>query len=1098
MKTNTHDCDPQRIDAYLDSDRVEPEDAGLAEHLERCESCRAYLESRAGDAETWAHAATLLCPSEFDNASTVEFSSAFANTLKVEQSAVIRQVLQLLAPTDDPHRLGRIGEYEVTGVVGAGGMGVVLKAVDPALDRVVAIKVMAPQLANQDSARRRFEREAKAAAAVLHPNVIPIHCVCGTGPMPYLVMAYIRGGSLQKRLDREGALPTIDILRIASQIAAGLAAAHEQGLVHRDIKPENILLEEGVERVTLTDFGLARAVDDVSITHVGTITGTPRYMSPEQARGEAIDQQSDLFSLGSVMYALCTGQPPFRADTSIGVMRSISDTTPTPIREINPDIPDWLTHIVDKLMSKDKAGRFATADQVRRLLEICLSHTQQPTHNDLPASLRKSLAAAGKQRGLRAIVTSKPGVFSMLALTTAAMLAIALPSINDNDRANDTTQTPPQHAMLGAPAGLPIDPREPALIEKKTAEFLDEAARNGDLQAVQAALKAGVNPNGQRGQATPLMLAVSKRITTAGDTAEPSIEIAKALIDAGADVNAKDYLNQTALEWAATHASPEIVQLLIKAGANVNTESSYGTPLGATSNPDIAKLLIDAGADVNAGKVISPLANAVKSNNTKLVELLIKSGAEVNDPKHTPLLWSHSPEVMLALIAGGAKTDLTNAQGDTFLHLPYAGAVVPDAETIRLVLADGLDINKTNKAGSTPLHAAAMWCLPEIIEQYIAAGAKLDIKDQQGNTPLSLASARLEWAKGNQYIEKAPYEKSVDMLVKAGAKDSGRTPLQDAVIAGDAEQVKKLIAAKADVNEPGPQKMTALHYASKEGHAAIVKLLLQAGAKHNAENEGRMKPLHLAANAESAQALIDAGATVSSPRLKADDPAQFMQMPGPLFTATIDGKADVVKVLLKHADTEKEARGGLLNWAVLAGQAEVVKVLLADKQSRNFLNPQNQFFQPLHVAASATMGVQIGNDEPSLESRLAIAKLLIESGAPVDSRWGANSEMDPDSPAAGMVGTTPLMFAADKGEVQMLRLLLDKGADPKATNDAGLTALYFAAERGHLEVVEELVKQKVDVNARTKSGQTPLDVTTSAEVKVYLIQQGAKQSDEQR
>ena len=201
---------------------------------------------------------------------------------------------------------------------------------------------MAPHLANNATARKRFSREAKAAAAVLHPNVIPIHCVSSDDAIPYLVMAYIRGGSLQKRLEREGPLPTVEILRIGSQIAAGLAAAHEQGLVHRDIKPENILLEEGVERVTLTDFGLARAVDDASVTREGTIAGTPQYMSPEQARGESVDQKSDLFSLGSVLYALCTGRPPFRADSSYGVMRRISDSAPTPIRELNPDIPDWL------------------------------------------------------------------------------------------------------------------------------------------------------------------------------------------------------------------------------------------------------------------------------------------------------------------------------------------------------------------------------------------------------------------------------------------------------------------------------------------------------------------------------------------------------------------------------------------------------------------------------------------------------------------------------------------------------------------------------------------------------------------------------------
>ena len=300
----------------------------------------------------------------------------------------IQSVLNSLAPSDDPHRLGRLGGYEISGVVGVGGMGVVLKAIDPALDRVVAIKVMAPHLASHVTARKRFAREAKAAAAVLHPNVIPIHSVSSDEATPYLVMAYIRGGSLQKRLDREGALATVEILRIGSQVAAGLAAAHDQGLVHRDIKPENILLEEGVERVTLTDFGLARTVDDASVTQQGTIAGTPQYMSPEQARGESVDQASDLFSLGSVLYTLCTGRAPFRAESSHGVMRKIIDDEPVPIRELNPETPAWLCDIIARLMAKNKADRFTSAKDVHGLLEACLSHVQQPTIVQLPESLQ--------------------------------------------------------------------------------------------------------------------------------------------------------------------------------------------------------------------------------------------------------------------------------------------------------------------------------------------------------------------------------------------------------------------------------------------------------------------------------------------------------------------------------------------------------------------------------------------------------------------------------------------------------------------------------------------------------------------------------------
>jgi serine/threonine protein kinase len=164
-----------------------------------------------------------------------------SNDRKASASVEIAQVLGLLHPTDDPQMLGRLGGYEVSGVIGSGGMGVVLKAFDGALDRTVAMKVLAPRLASSGAARRRFAREAKAAATVLHPNVIVIHSVQNDGPLPFLVMPYIRGESLQRRLDRHGPLQTEEILRIGQQVASGLAAAHGQGLVHRDIKPANIL-----------------------------------------------------------------------------------------------------------------------------------------------------------------------------------------------------------------------------------------------------------------------------------------------------------------------------------------------------------------------------------------------------------------------------------------------------------------------------------------------------------------------------------------------------------------------------------------------------------------------------------------------------------------------------------------------------------------------------------------------------------------------------------------------------------------------------------------------------------------------------------------
>ena len=306
--------------------------------------------------------------------------------------------LDFLQPSDAPDSLGRLGQYEVRAVVGVGGMGVVLRAHDPKLNRIVAVKVMAPQFVVNPTARKRFLREAQAIAAVTHPHVIAIHAVDQTEKTPYLVMEFIDGLSLEEKIDRCGHLEVKEILRIGAQIAAGLAAAHAHGLVHRDIKPSNILLENGVERVRITDFGLARAVDDVGVTRSGDVTGTPQFMSPEQAQGKPVDHRSDLFSLGAVLYTMCTGRSPFRAETTVAVLRRVCDDVPRPIHEVNPDIPEQLVAIIDRLLAKDPEERFQTAQEVSDLLMGYLAHLQDPASTPPPEPLSVRPATDRKTR----------------------------------------------------------------------------------------------------------------------------------------------------------------------------------------------------------------------------------------------------------------------------------------------------------------------------------------------------------------------------------------------------------------------------------------------------------------------------------------------------------------------------------------------------------------------------------------------------------------------------------------------------------------------------------------------------------------------------
>ncbi len=341
----------------------------------------------------------------------------------------------LLAPSQEEGSIGRLDHYEVLGVIGRGGMGVVLKAHDTKLRRVVAIKLLAPALAAVGTARRRFAREAQSAAAVRDEYVVKIHAVCEDAAVPYLVMEFISGITLEDRIRAGGPVETREAVRIGMQSARGLAAAHAQGLVHRDVKPGNILLEDGVGRVKLTDFGLARAADDASISRSGVIAGTPMYMSPEQAKGDQIDLRSDLFSLGSVLYTLCTGRPAFRAANTVAVLQRVCDDTPRPIREVNPDVPKWLCAVVEKLLAKDPAERIETAAEVADLLARYLAHLEDPDRVPPPPAVRG--VRVGVRRRLR-----RPAIALLAAVAIAALGVAGYRAFRPADKAS-VDQTAP-------------------------------------------------------------------------------------------------------------------------------------------------------------------------------------------------------------------------------------------------------------------------------------------------------------------------------------------------------------------------------------------------------------------------------------------------------------------------------------------------------------------------------------------------------------------------------------------------------------------------------------------------------------------------------
>lgn len=290
----------------------------------------------------------------------------------------------LLTPSTAPGSLGRLDHYDVQQILGRGAFGIVLRAFDDKLHRTVAIKLMSPELAATSPARKRFLREARTAAAIRHENVVQIHSV-EEEPLPYLVMEFIPGQTLEQKLNGHGPLEISEVLQLGQQIALGLAAAHEAGLIHRDIKPTNILLEPGVEeRAKITDFGLARSVDDASLTQSGVVAGTPMYMAPEQAFGQPLDQRADLFSLGSVLYQMVSGRPPFRAETTLAVLKRVTEDIPRPIQDIIPETPNWLCAIIDKLHAKQPDNRIQNVRELADLLGQCREAVKQGAEPQIP------------------------------------------------------------------------------------------------------------------------------------------------------------------------------------------------------------------------------------------------------------------------------------------------------------------------------------------------------------------------------------------------------------------------------------------------------------------------------------------------------------------------------------------------------------------------------------------------------------------------------------------------------------------------------------------------------------------------------------------
>ncbi len=295
-------------------------------------------------------------------------------------------------------------QYRLERELGQGGMGVVFLATDTTLDRLVAIKVVHPELATHPSISRRFLTEARTIARLRHPNVVAVHAAGTADGLLYYVMDHVEGESLRQRLSREGRLPADEAIRILSDLASALDAAGRAGIVHRDVKPENVLLEQGSGRAMLADFGIARGAfinpgSATATTGQGVAIGTPSYMSPEQAAGEELDSRSDLYALGILGYEMLAGHPPFQGSNRVVVSKHIAER-PVPIERVRPECPGVLADTVMKALEKQPAERWQTGEQFREALSGGRTGSRRRVRRGLIAAAAVSLAVVGTTVGL--------------------------------------------------------------------------------------------------------------------------------------------------------------------------------------------------------------------------------------------------------------------------------------------------------------------------------------------------------------------------------------------------------------------------------------------------------------------------------------------------------------------------------------------------------------------------------------------------------------------------------------------------------------------------------------------------------------------------
>jgi len=349
--------------------------------------------------------------------------------------------------------INRLGRYEVLCELGQGAMGLVYKARDPLIDRIVAIKTINLGLAldEKEEYEGRFYQEAKAAGRLSHPNIVTIYDVGKNGDVAYIAMEFLEGRELRDIMNDDGLMPVDQVLDIVAQVSQGLAYAHEHDIVHRDVKPSNVMVvRDG--HVKITDFGIARMASSAVQTQAGMVLGSPKYMSPEQVMGKPIDQRSDIFSLGVMLYEMLTGQAPFNGDNVNAIMYQTLNAIPTPPNSLNPEVPEMINFIVAKALAKKMEDRYQNAKDFAADLRACRETLprsgQKRDISKMPASGERKLShaidvsrrAGGEEDAMSVSLAGLSKAFDSTAATLR--LAAYTASSEDVDELSKTFKIP--------------------------------------------------------------------------------------------------------------------------------------------------------------------------------------------------------------------------------------------------------------------------------------------------------------------------------------------------------------------------------------------------------------------------------------------------------------------------------------------------------------------------------------------------------------------------------------------------------------------------------------------------------------------------------